>query len=307
MVLWKGKDYSLYNGIPKKYKYIRNKQFNEWEIAPWDLVLDQNVLLGEGSSGKVYLGEWRRTPVAAKIINEDIEPEKREQYIREFDTLSKMHHPNIVQLLGYIEDPFVIVMEYLPNGSLYDYMKNKKLKISEKISISINILTGLTYLHNRKPGYVIHRDIKTKNILISPSGFAKIGDFGLSKIIKNSSLKQVSSLQDINEDSPIFDDDTSNNSPCVGTLRYMSPEMKGNKDYNTKVDIWSVGVIIAELFENKKYEDSFSWSKNTPSEVKEIIVKYMLRDDEKDRLSACELITLFEFLEINNSSKCLIS
>jgi len=45
----------------KKYKYIRNKQFNEWEIAPWDFVLDQNVLLGEGSSGKVYLGEWRRT------------------------------------------------------------------------------------------------------------------------------------------------------------------------------------------------------------------------------------------------------
>lgn len=50
----------------KKYKYIRNKQFNEWEIAPWDLVLDKNVLLGEGSSGKVYLGEWRRTSVAAK-------------------------------------------------------------------------------------------------------------------------------------------------------------------------------------------------------------------------------------------------
>ena len=66
MVLWKGKDYSLYNGIPKEYRTLRDKQFNEWEIAPWDLVLDQNVLLGEGSSGKVYLGEWRVTPVTAK-------------------------------------------------------------------------------------------------------------------------------------------------------------------------------------------------------------------------------------------------
>lgn len=124
--MFSGKDYSLYDGIPKEFRAIRNKEFNDWEIPPWELVLDPDIILGEGKFGKVYLGEWRKTKVAAKIINDSVKLGHKDNYIKEFDTMSKTHHPNIVQLLGYVENPFIIVMEYLPNGNLLDYSKKNR-------------------------------------------------------------------------------------------------------------------------------------------------------------------------------------
>ena len=84
--MFSGKDYSLYDGIPKEFRAIRNKEFNDWEIPPWELVLDPDIILGE----------WRKIKVAAKIINDSIKLGHKDNYIKEFDTMSKTHHPNIV-------------------------------------------------------------------------------------------------------------------------------------------------------------------------------------------------------------------
>ena len=94
--------------------------------------------------------------------------------------MSKLHHPNIVQFLGYIDKPFVLIMEYIPNGNLLE--KIKTLKRKQKISIMQNILQALVYLHNRRPQSLIHRDIKPTNILLTKSNVAKITDFGISKL-----------------------------------------------------------------------------------------------------------------------------
>ena len=78
----------------------------------------------------------------------------------------------------------------------------------------------------------------------------------------------------------------------VGSIRYMAPEIKRNQEYDYKVDIWSAGIIFAELFENKRYNSDFYWSK-TPKNIKGIIINHMLRDDSKNRLNAKDLINLF--------------
>ena len=151
-------DISLHSGIPKVYLHLKHKKFDEWEIPPWEVYIDSNKLLGEGSCAKVYLAEWRQTTVVAKVLKNSFDVHAKELIIKEFKNMTKMHHPNIVQLFGYIEEPFVIIMEYFQNG---DLLRNiNKLKLNQKIKIANDIIKGLIYIHERKTNSLIHRDMK---------------------------------------------------------------------------------------------------------------------------------------------------
>lgn len=296
--MFSDKDYSYYDGIPKKFITLKDKKFKDWEIPPWNLLIYSDKLLGEGEFGKVYLADWNGTQVVAKIINEDIPQEKKDLFIKEFDVMTKIHHPNVVQLMGYISEPrLIIVMEYLSNGELLKYIQKKGTSKKKKIKIALDILKALTYLHNRKPKYIVHRDIKPQNIVMTPSGRAKIADFGISRVFDsyNDKMPHNKSFDNIISES---EDELTK---FVGSIRYMSPEIKNEKIYDYKVDIWSTGIILAELFENKRYNEHFYWHK-TPKNIKNIIVKHMLRENPEDRLNALELISLFEneLHELNN-------
>ena len=140
-------DESLHSGIPKKYFDLKNKNFGDWEIAPWELFIFEDRLIGEGAFSKVYLAKWRETFVVAKVIKQEVLAEKKFLILREIDIMSKMHHPNIVQFLGYIDNPFIIVMEYIPNNNLQENYGT--LYKNTKISIMKDILKGLAYIHNR--------------------------------------------------------------------------------------------------------------------------------------------------------------
>ena len=308
---------SLHGGIPKYYSHIRNKKFGSWEIPPWELFIFKTRLLGEGSFSKVYLAKWRETFVVAKVINEDICAEKKELVLREFDIMTKLHHPNIVQFLGYIDDPFIIVMEYIPNSDL-DKNKNNLSK-RDKINIMKDILRGLAYIHNRKPDKLIHRDIKPTNILLTKSKVAKITDFGLSRFYnmeKISSHENLASLN-YNTDISLLDKnectrDISNHnslrkspsmndfSNFVGTERYMAPEVLNNfNSYNNKIDIYSAGILLYELFENKKYtkDTGLLWFW-TPKKIKNIIIKNMLCENFKDRSEAIDILQTINYQNI---------
>ena len=302
-------DESVSDGIPKKYNYItRDKSFAEWEIPPWDLKLKE--VIGEGKFGKVLFSYWRGTPVAAKTGNNFTDDDKK-IIINELDTLIKIHHPNIVQIFGFVEEPFAIVMEYLPNKDLLHYIKKKNVNIQKKLYICIDVLRGLEYLHCRKPRSLIHRDIKPQNIMLTPSGRAKIADFGLSKFIDEKIRKSVSKeglLNILTSSSPILYEELKKNTDdseltCnVGSQRYMSPEMKNKQKYNHKTDIWSTGIVFFELFENVRYiEDTYIWKK-TPTNIQNVINTHMLKHDLTERSSANDLIKLFESLDIKSRS-----
>ena len=179
-------------------------------------------------------------------------------------------------------------MEYIPNGNLQNRIPHLKKK--QKIKIMINILQGLTYLHQRLPASLIHRDIKPTNILLTASNFAKITDFGLSKFYsleKNFSNNDLSKL-DENKQKNGYTELTD----IVGTERYMAPEMKeNNNDYTNKIDIYSTGILLYEMFENKRYIPGqklhWFWC---PKKIRYCIKEHMLNPNPKDRWDAISII-----------------
>merc|ERR1712224_836024 len=99
-------NYSLHGGVPKNFYHLRDKSFSDWEITPWELFIFEDKLLGYGGFSKVYLAQWRGTLVVAKVLDPEFIKIKKHVVLREFEIMSKLHHPNIVQFLGYIDDPF---------------------------------------------------------------------------------------------------------------------------------------------------------------------------------------------------------
>lgn len=102
--------------------------------------------------------------------------------------MARVRHPNIVQFLGYVSTPFVIVMELCPVGNLQNYWKSRRVSNSHKTRICIDVLRALAYLHNRKPSSIIHRDIKPTNVLMTESGVAKLTDFGLGRFFAHGDM-----------------------------------------------------------------------------------------------------------------------
>jgi len=142
-------------------------------------------LIGSGSFGEVHKVSWRKTPCAAKIPYSDLAPNVKELALRELELMVRCRHPNIVQFLGYVDQPFIIVMEYMPTGDLRNHWMTRKLSVAQKTRICIDILRGIAYLHDRQPP-IVHRDIKPSNVLLSRSGKAKLTDFGLSRTYASS-------------------------------------------------------------------------------------------------------------------------
>jgi len=263
--------------------YILSHSNDDWQIDISEIKIFYDKLIGEGSFSKVYLAEWKKTTVVVKVFNLQTNVDKTYLFDREFDTMTRSHHPNIIQLLGYIEDPFIIVMEYLPNKDLLSIINSKFTSLNKKLNISIDILKGINYLHSRKPDYIIHRDLKPQNIIFTKSFKPKITDFGLSRLLKNKCIianyhKMIQKNQDLSQN--------------VGSYRYMAPEIRSNKNYNYKIDIWSLGIMFYELFENTRYENYFIWKK-TPKNIKNIIINFMLKSNPDERLDSDKLIDLF--------------
>lgn len=276
---------------------------DEWMIDTDEIEIYYHRILGKGEFGIVYEGKWRGIIVAVKQFK-DLDNRKIKLMQNEFLAMTKLHHPNIIQLLGYIKDPFTIIMEYISNGSLLTYLKKKKrISLATKINFMIDIALGLEYLHQRKPSYIIHRDIKPSNFLITKDLHVKITDFGICKIlcctesmISKSYDNNMNHLQNI--------EGTSN----VGTLFYMAPELikksQNQTIYNSNVDIYSFGSVMYEVFEKMKiFEYSSSRDefiqhilmndiprfKKTPLFIQNLILQ-CLNHDQKSRPNALYIL-----------------
>ncbi|KAF6084584.1 NIMA related kinase 5 [Phyllostomus discolor] len=189
-------------------------------------------VVGEGAFGKAYLARGRSDskPCVIKEINcAQMPAQGKEASRKEVVLLAKMKHPNIVAFFSSFQenDSLFIVMEYCDGGDLMKRISRQRgVLFSEDQILSwfVQISLGLKHIHDRK---VLHRDIKTQNIFLSKNGtVAKLGDFGIARVLNNSmELAQT----------------------CVGTPYYLSPEICQNKPYNNKTDIWSLGCVLYEL------------------------------------------------------------
>jgi serine/threonine protein kinase len=278
--MYAGSRYSYRSGIPKQFYHLKDHEFEEWEIPPWELLIYKNQQLGQGNFGEVYKARWRGTPVVAKVAHDPFSEKQKMLLIREFEALTKIHHPHIVQLLGYVKNPFVIVMECLTNGNLKDYIKHNNCTITQKKQMCVDILRALAYLHMRNPFYIIHRDIKMTNILVNSIGKIKLGDFGLSTLLRKKQ-NSVELSQQMLETQSNTDDLTAD----VGTKRYMAPEMQSGH-YSYKIDIWSAGILFGEIF-----------GESIPTQIEAIIKNKMVVPNSKERIDCNVLIDEFESIE----------
>lgn len=271
----------------------------EEEISPADIEgIADGMLLGSGAFGEVRKVFWRKTPAAAKVSHLDMPSNCKELFFRELELMVRCRHPNVVQFLGFVDTPFVIVMEFLPQGDLRSYWRSHKLSIAHKTRIVIDILRGIGYLHNRKPSSIIHRDIKPTNILMTVSGVAKITDFGLGRVKTTGNAIPAASSEPPEQATSATDvqvvqhvkHDSRGATKMVGTVPYMAPEAN-SQGYDEKVDIFSAGVTFYELFEQVSYDTDFLWAL-TPTPVRPII-RLMGSQEPSKRPDALELIDKF--------------
>jgi len=204
--------------------------------------------IGMGSQGTVYYGKiFQSIPVAIKclpvqlgIFNQNLDETELAKALDEIKLLRKLHHPNIVLYLGGYFDPtqknLSIVMEYVPKLNLHRLIHNKHFfnetnpttLLMIKTKLALGISRGMEYLHAQ---HIVHRDLKTENILITQNMIPKISDFGLSLIL---------------------DDNSSGPTSQIGTMQYMAPEIFKGEKHGQPIDVYSMGVILFELFSGCK-------------------------------------------------------
>ena len=295
-------------------------------IKPQDLPKDyiitgvhvlEDKILGEGAYGVVKLGKYFSLLCAVKKLKASMFPPGMKQidqeselilqsFYNECDKLSKIRHPNVVQLLGVYQDKRthlpVIVMELMHESLSRLLFRSKSLPRYIEVNICHDVAQALAYLHSFRPA-IVHRDLSSNNIMISQEYKAKITDLGVAKVAKGSFFS--------------FD-----NTPAPGTLSYMPPEVrKIPADLSPSMDIFAVGVNIVQIVTHKfpKPGPEFvsgvlGFSKSVPEKERrkehldiirrshplKAIALDCLRDSPKDRPSALKLC---ERLEIIMESK----
>ncbi|XP_043690935.1 serine/threonine-protein kinase EDR1 [Telopea speciosissima] len=200
----------------------------ECEI-PWeDLVIGERI--GLGSYGEVYHADWNGTEVAVKkFLDQDFSGDALEEFRSEVRIMRRLRHPNVVLFMGAVTRPphLSIVTEFLPRGSLYRILHRPNCQIDEKrrIKMALDVAKGMNCLHASTPT-VVHRDLKSPNLLVDKNWNVKVSDFGLSRLKHHTFLSSKST---------------------AGTPEWMAPEVLRNEPSNEKCDVYSFGIILWEL------------------------------------------------------------
>jgi serine/threonine protein kinase/Tfp pilus assembly protein PilF len=236
--------------------------------------------LGEGGMGVVYLAEDTKLErqVAIKFLPHHISKnsDERKRFEIEAKAAATLNHPNIatIHAIEEADDYYFIVMEYIRGKHLKDHISSKPLSITESIDIAIQTAKGLQEAHNKR---VIHRDIKSTNIMSNEKGEVKIMDFGLARIGIGVQLTKEQST--------------------LGTAAYMSPEQAKGEAVDVRTDIWSFGVVFYEMLTGTMpfmgdYEQAIIYSilneepdySGIPVNLRPVLQKLMARNPE-DRYS----------------------
>ncbi|CAH9142694.1 unnamed protein product [Cuscuta epithymum] len=200
----------------------------ECEI-PWeDIVIGERI--GLGSYGEVYRGDWHGTEVAVKkFLDQDITGESLEEFKSEVWIMKRLRHPNVVLFMGAVTRPpnLSIVTEFLHRGSLYRLIHRPNTQLDERrrLRMALDTARGMNYLHNSTP-MIVHRDLKSPNLLVDKNWVVKVCDFGLSRMKHSTFLSSRST---------------------AGTAEWMAPEVLRNEPSDEKCDVYSFGVILWEL------------------------------------------------------------
>ncbi|KAK4434275.1 Receptor protein-tyrosine kinase CEPR1 [Sesamum alatum] len=236
-------------------KSFHRLSFDQREII--DSMIDKNIV-GYGGSGTVYKIELNNGEVVAvkKLWSQKSKDSASEDQLildkelkTEVETLGSIRHKNIVKLYCYFSslDCSLLVYEYMSNGNLWDALHRGKVLLDwpTRHQIALGIAQGLAYLHHDLMPPIIHRDIKSTNILLDVDYQPKVADFGIAKVLQARGSKDSTTTE------------------IAGTYGYLAPEYAYSSKATTKCDVYSYGVVLMELITGKKpVEAEFGENKN---------------------------------------------
>ena len=239
---------------------------------------DKLKTVGLGSYGRVRLCKNKKTGAiyVMKILkkNEIIKQKQVDHVYSEFNILSMLKHPFIVQLLGYnFEDPkhIYFILEYIQGGELFSLLRNKvTFPLSQTKFYIAHIITIFEYLHSKN---IVYRDLKPENILINKNGYLKLTDFGFAKQLENEKTYTL-----------------------CGTPEYLAPEIILNKGHGKAVDWWTLGILLYEMLVGidpfsdddpmKTYQKILKGKINFPKTINKdakSLIKHLLTQDTSKR------------------------
>ncbi|KAL7098415.1 hypothetical protein ACP275_09G016600 [Erythranthe tilingii] len=216
----------------------------DWEMEYWphrysyeELSLatkgfSSEELLGHGGFGKVYKGTLaNNTEVAVKCVSHDSKQGLRE-FMAEISSMGRLQHKNLVQMKGWCRkrNELLLVYDYMPNSSLNKWIFDKPKKLmgwKERKRVLADVAEGLDYLHHGWEQVVVHRDIKSSNVLLDIDMRGRLGDFGLAKLYTHGEVP--------------------NTTRVVGTLGYLAPEVVTMASPTEASDVYSFGVVVLEV------------------------------------------------------------
>ncbi|KAL4036634.1 hypothetical protein IC575_000195 [Cucumis melo] len=226
---------SMVENVVDEEEFIKGtgpKRFAYKELVKATNNFSQDGKLGQGGFGGVYKGfvTELNMEIAAKKISSTSKQGKKE-YISEVNIISRLRHRNLVQLVGYSHERghFVLVYEYMQNGSLDSHLFGKKLRLSWPVRYRIaqGIASALLYLHEEWEQCVVHRDIKSSNVMLDSNFNAKVGDFGLARLVDHG-LRSPTTI-------------------VAGTMGYLAPESLLMNKASKESDVFSFGVVALEI------------------------------------------------------------
>ncbi|KAF7830368.1 L-type lectin-domain containing receptor kinase IX.1-like [Senna tora] len=217
------------------------RRFNYQELVQGTNGFADDRKLGRGGSGQVYKGvlnDLGRT-VAIKRIFADFENSEK-IFINEVKIISRLIHRNLVQFIGWCHEQgeFLLVFEYMPNGSLdaHLYGNRRTLAWNVRYKIALGVATAIHYLHEDAEQCVLHRDIKSANVLVDTDFITKLGDFGMAKLVDPRLRTERTGV--------------------VGTYGYLAPEYINGGRASKESDMYSFGVVALEIACGRRtYED----------------------------------------------------
>ncbi|XP_025606432.1 wall-associated receptor kinase 5 [Arachis hypogaea] len=225
---------------------------------------DENLIIGRGGFGTVFKGVLENNTIVAIKKSRIVDADQVDQFIHEVIVLSQVNHRNVVKLLGCCLETEVplLVYEFVRNGTLFDFIHNENKRNhfnwENRLRIATETVGALSYLHSSASIPIVHRDVKSTNILLDEDYTAKVSDFGASKFVPLNQNTLATVVQ--------------------GTFGYLDPEYMQTCQLTEKSDVYSFGVVLAELLTGKK---PLMFEK---SEEKTNLAMYLTSCLEEDRL-----------------------